>query len=101
MAAGDDEPVDVGGVDPGPRDVGAHLEPVLAPVHVGVGADRDDRRTLLAEAHDGHPVLEVLHALGDEDGVRAAGEAQPLDAFFEAFSGLRAFWICSGSSPMG
>ena len=100
-APGDDEPVEARGIDLRSRDIGAHLESVLAPVLLGVRADRDHRRALLAKAHDGHPVLEVLDALGDEDGVRAAGEAQPLDAFFEAFNGLRAFWTCSGSSPMG
>ncbi len=31
----------------------------------------------------------------------APPEDQPLEAFLEAFSGLSAFWTCSGSSPIG
>ena len=75
VAAGDDEAVEAGAVELRGGDVRLHLQPVLARVGVRVGAHRHDRRPLLAQPHDGDPVLEVLDALGDEHGVGASGEA--------------------------
>ena len=74
VAAGDDEPVERAGVEAVRRDVGPHRQAVLAAVGLGVRAHRHDRRALLLQAHDRDPVLEVLDALGDEDGVCASGE---------------------------
>ena len=34
-------------------------------------------------------------------GLGTSDTTQPLEAFLEAFSGLSAFWTCSGSSPIG
>ena len=73
-AAGDDEPVEPGSVRLGGEDVGARRQPVLAVDRVERHADGGHGGARLAEAHHGHPVLEVLDALGDEDGDAHAGK---------------------------
>ena len=96
-AAGDDEPVEPGRVRLAGEDVGARLQPVLAVHRVERHADGGHRGARLAEAHHGHPVLEVLDALGDEDGDAHAGERGLAGRVVGHVAVLPVRWL--GSSP--
>jgi hypothetical protein len=73
-ATGDHEGVQRARVGVRCDDVGPRREPVLAVHRVKRHPDRGHSRARLAQAHHGHPVLEVLDAFGDEDGDTHPGE---------------------------
>src|SRR6266545_1148433 len=76
-AAGHDDRVEVVGGNFLRRDVAGRLEGVLAPDRLAAcDPDHPDVRTFLAEAHEGHPELEVLESLRQEHRDLAARQAR-------------------------